>query len=131
MTEGYATEGTFYTAPTMTGTRGLVAFDYADYEGMLAAGVLGQEVRATLQRAAWGDEYPEGAPVWEGRAGLYAITIEGVSDKPQLDIAEGDVAGVLARGLRDGDRVRVGVFPLPYAAPRSASYDDLRLGDRL
>lgn len=129
MDEQYTAEGTLFFTPTMTGQKGLISMDYKEYEGLLATGMMGEEVKLTLKKADTGSEYAQsGAPEFSTKAGLYAITIEGTSVKPQLDIPEGDIQGLLERGFKDGDKVTVIIERLPYHVAREANYDDLNLG---
>lgn len=125
--EEYEGVGTFYLAQTMTGQKGLVSMAYSEYEKLLAMGLMDQEVEATLTKKNIGSEYPDGAPSWHGKAGLYSIKIDGTNLKPQMDIAEDKIIELIERGLKDGDEVLISVSALPYAQPRTADYDDLDL----
>ena len=123
----YETTGRLYVVATMTGEKGLVALDYPDYQNLLAHGIMDEEVSVRMRKASFGSEYEQGAPDLRAQAGLYTITIEGTNAKPQIELGEAAVAQARARGLRDGDEVRLAIEPLPCRNPRAASYDGLKL----
>ena len=127
MDEEYKAYATLYFVPTMTGSKGIIALDFNEYAKLLAMGYMDKDILLTLTKSEVGDEYPDGAPKWEGKAGLYGIRIEGTHLKPQVEISENDFKEISNRGLKDGDNVAIAVKAYPNAMPRSANYDDVDL----
>lgn len=127
MTTHYSTSGTLYIVPTLNGRKGIVGLDYSNYENLLSKDIMDEEVDLTIQKALYGSEYEQGAPTHKLRAGLYTIKIEGLSTKPQMDIAESEIASLIARGFEDGDSVNLTIEKLPYLKRREAGYDDIQM----
>ncbi|MGI6032611.1 MAG: hypothetical protein ACOX69_04265 [Coriobacteriales bacterium] len=121
------TRGFFYVNPTMTGDTGLVGLKQQDYEKFMAYGMLDQEVLVKLTKANTGSEYPDGAPEYKARAGIYTITMDGTTAKPQIDLSSNDVSRMRERGFRDLDEVLVEVEQLPYKTPHKPDYGDLKI----
>lgn len=123
----YETQGTLFVVPTMTAQRGLIAFDFRDYEGMVAAGLMNEEVDVVVKKAFFGSEYQQ-APEHKIRGGLYRIEMEGTRPKPQIDFTEETLTQLKDRGFRDLDKVDVRIEGLPYKSFREANYDDVKWG---
>lgn len=123
----YETQGTLFVVPTMTAQRGIVAFDFKDYEGMVAAGLMNEEVDAVIKKADYGEEYQK-APELKIRGGLYRIEMDAARPKPQIDFSEETLDQLRERGFRDSEKVNVRIEGLPYKSYREANYDDVKWG---
>ncbi len=127
MTRQYSTSGALYIVPTLDGRKGIISLDHSDYENLLSKGIMDEEVDLTIEKAVCGTEYEQGAPTHKLRAGLYTIKIEGISIKPQMDIAESETASLIARGFEDGSPVNLTIEKLPYLKHREACYAGIEL----
>ena len=118
----YETTGRLYVVATMTvAKRASWPWTIPTHQNLLAHGIMDEEVSVRMRKASFGSEYEQGAPELRAQAGLYTITIEGTNAKPQIELGEAAVAQARARGLRDGDEVRLAIEPLPCRNPRAAS----------
>ena len=127
MTAEYNTTGKFFITPTMTGCRGLIGMSFADYQKLLALGIMDEEVELTATAAEYGNEYAQGVPTHHMKAGLYTIEINANEPKPQMDVAEQDVRTMLDKGFKDCGKVNLTIAKLPYSSHREANYDGLKL----
>ena len=127
MERQYNTLGVFYITPTMTGAKGIIALEYADYEQLIMLGVMNEEVELLVEKVKCGIEYNQKKPSFRTKAGLYTIKMEGINEKAQLDIVETEIPKMTERGFLDGDEVALIIKPLPYHMHCDASYDSLDL----
>lgn len=127
MEREYKTQAKLFITPTMSGHTGLVSLDYDDYTKLLAVGLMDEEVDVEFEKADIGREYDQGAPHHAARAGLYTILVDGMNNKPQMDIDNAVVDELLARGFKDGCLMNITIKGLPYHQPREADYSDIKM----
>lgn len=123
----YETTGTLYAVPTLTGEMGLIALDYSDYEGLLALGIMDEEIDLTIRKGVYGSEYRQHVPEFRTRASLYAVKMDSSIPKPQIELSFTALRESYDRGFRDSDKVDVKVTQLPYRIEKKAPESELKL----
>lgn len=123
----YETQGVLYKVPTLSGDMGLVALDYSDYEGLLAKGVMDEEIDLTLRKVDFGSEYSQMVPSFRLRASLYAIKVDSVVPKPQIELDRASWNQLAERGFSDAEKVGVSIAPLPFRTQHPAPETELQL----
>ena len=127
MAKVYDTEGRLFFTQTMGDDKGLISMDYSDYEGLLAVGIMDEQIDLTLNKTHSVNDYTRQASEHKMRASLWTIKIDATHPKPQIGLSEQDVVELVKRGFSDGDKVSVHVEGLPYRIPCEANYDGLKL----
>lgn len=124
----YTTKGTFFVLPTMRARKGIIAMDFKDYDGLLAAGLMNEEIDVVVSKAEYGSEYHDEPPKCKLRGGVYPIEMDGSRLKPQIDFSENFVEELEKRGFRDLDKLDIRIEGLSYSSYHEANYDDVKWG---